>query len=104
MESENHMKQADFDSFAAHAADSVFTFAEFAKRTEQLFADSESAEALEPYRSAWFELEIVNATALDEWESDGRPGKWNEKWNEKYKNDAIETVNLIRDAALRLYG
>lgn len=96
------MKQTDFDTFAARAADSVFTFAAFAKRTEELFADSKNAEALEPYRSAWLELEIVNATALEEWESDGRPEKWDEKWSQKYKGEAVETVNMVRDAALRL--
>ena len=95
------MKQVEFDTLVADVTDSIFAFAEFTKRTEHLFSDAEDAEALQAYRDAWFELEIVNATALDEWESEGRPNEWSEKWNGKFFKDAADTVGLLRDAALR---
>ena len=98
------MKHVDFETLAAHAVDSVFTFADFTKQTEHLFAESPNAAALQAYRSAWFELEIVNATALDEWETDGRPGSWDNKWKERFLTDAVETVGMVRTAAQRLAG
>lgn len=93
------MKQSDFEILAAQAVDSVFAFADFTKRIEHLFDDSANAAALQAYRSAWFELEIVNATALDEWETDGRPKTWDTKWNELFMKDAMETVGMVRAAA-----
>jgi hypothetical protein len=98
------MKQVNFESLSARATDSLFAFADFAQQAENLFFDSQDAEALQAYRSAWFELEIVNATALDEWEADGRPSDWNEKWTNKFLKDAAETVDMVRVAALRLVG
>lgn len=93
------MNRSDFENLAAHAVDSVFAFADFTKRTEHIFDGSPNAAALQAYRSAWFELEIVNATALDEWETDGRPGTWDVKWNERFLKDAVETVGMVRVAA-----
>ncbi len=96
------MNRIEFDTLAAVATDSIFAFAEFTKRTEHLFSDAQNTEALQAYRDAWFELEIVNATALDEWESAGRPSEWSEKWNGKFFKDAADTVGLLRGAAVRL--
>ena len=97
------MKQVDFETLAAKATDSLFAFADFAKKTEHLFTDSSDVAALQAYRSAWFELEIVNAAALEEWESDGRPGRWDRKWKERFDKDANETVCMVRAAAQRLF-
>jgi len=96
------VKNVDFETLAAHAVDSVFAFADFTKRTENLFSEASDATALQEYRSAWFELEIVNATALDEWEMDGRPESWDCKWRERFEKDAEETVRMVRAAAQRL--
>jgi hypothetical protein len=93
------MKHLEFETLAAHAVDSVFAFADFTKRTEHLFDQYPDAQALQAYRGAWFEVEIVNATALDEWETDGRPGTWDIKWKERFLKDAEETVGLVRAAA-----
>ena len=97
------MKQVDFEALAAHATDSVFAFADFTKQTEHLFADSSDEMALQAYRRVWFELEIVNAAALDEWETDGRPGSWDSKWKELFLKDADETVGMVLTAAQRLF-
>lgn len=96
------MTYSDLERLAAHAVDNVFAFADFTRRTEHLFDDSPDASALQAYRRAWFELEIVNATALDEWETDGRPGTWDAKWNERFLKDAEETVGMVKAAAQRL--
>lgn len=98
------MNKVEFENLASCAAEDPFTFAEFTKRIENLFLESHNTSALEKYRSAWFELEIVNATALADWESDGCPVQWNEAWVEKYRADAIETLAMVREAADLLWS
>lgn len=96
------MKRVDFETMATSATDSVFAFANFTERAELLFSESQDAEALRTYRSAWFDLEIVNATALDEWQLDGRPSNWQDKWSSNFLKEAVETVDMVRAAALPL--
>jgi hypothetical protein len=97
------MNKLHFEILASHAAENIFNFADFTSRAEDLFSNSENADALRRYQSAWFELEIVNATALAEWESEGRPTQWTEKWVAKYRSDALETLDLIRAASAELW-
>ncbi|WP_260441037.1 hypothetical protein [Pseudomonas putida] len=40
------------------------------------------------WESIWFEMEIVNALALSEWEEQGSPLDWHERWCEGYQPDA----------------
>ena len=97
-----YVKRLEFENLAAHAVDSVFAFADFTRRTEHLFDESPNVQALQEYRRAWFEVEIVNATALDQWETAGRPEAWEIEWNERFLRDAVETVCMLRAAAHRL--
>jgi hypothetical protein len=96
------VKYSDFEALAADALDNIFEFAEFTKQTEHLFDDSSNVTALHAFRVAWFELEIVNATALSEWETDGRPENWDAKWKGRFLSDAVETVGMVKVAAQRL--
>lgn len=96
------MTCSDFEAFADHALDNIFAFADFTKQTEHLFDDSSNVTALHAFQVAWFELEIVNATALSEWETDGRPENWDAKWNGRFLSDAVETVGMVKVAAQRL--
>jgi hypothetical protein len=98
------VNKSEFENLAAHATESVFAFAAFTRQTEDLFSDSQDVNALERYQSVWFELEIVNATALAEWESDGRPLRWDEPWAENFRPDALETLELVREAAAALWA
>ena len=82
---------------ASAALESVFAFAEFVERTESLFDSHENGDFVRRYNDAWFELEMVNAVALADWEDDGRPAHWDDKWEKKYKMDASEVVDeLVR--------
>ena len=99
MESVNY---TEFEALSAHAADNVLAFADFTKWAEHLFKDSADQVALQVYQNAWFELEVVNAVALDQWEMDGRPGIWDVKWKERFLKDAEETVDMVRTAAQQL--
>lgn len=87
------MDSMKFREMALSAFSDIYSFAEFTGRSEELMSGGEiDPELLESYNKAWFEMEIVNALALDEWESDGRPHEWSEKWGVKYRADAEETV------------
>jgi hypothetical protein len=92
------MKAANILALAETAADDHFKYARFVNEAELLqgeidpFADDEKIAA---YQACWFELEIVNALALDEWESEGKPDSWLDSWNERYKQDAKELVGKL---------
>jgi hypothetical protein len=52
-------------------------------------------EKLTAYQACWFELEILNALALDEWETDGKPGVWLVSWNRRYEKNARALVEKL---------
>ncbi|VVD60510.1 hypothetical protein PTE30175_00075 [Pandoraea terrae] len=80
---------------AQQALKSQLSFAEFV-----LFAETwcdEMPSSVDPkiaaqYRDAWFELEIVNALALEAWDSDGRPRDWDDQWCDLHKDEAEEVL------------
>lgn len=91
-----NMNLNTFRQQALAALESIFAFAEFTKHSESLFEDEKGdSEFVQRYKEAWFELEIVNSVALEEWESDGRPKAWAEKWNDKYREEAAEVVHQL---------
>ncbi|HHJ1300232.1 MULTISPECIES: hypothetical protein [Pseudomonas] len=62
---------------------------EFARQNSILVSDAERWQTL------WFEMEIVNALALAEWEDDGRPCDWSRRWREGYEQDAKALVSEL---------
>jgi hypothetical protein len=66
-----------------------------------LFADSADFDALKRYHEAWFEAEVINATALDDWEAERAPANWDTKWS-RYQPDAEKAVALLQNAASAL--
>ena len=56
----------------------IFSFAQFVSEAENEIPNQSSR-----YYDYWWELEILNASALEDWEISGEPEKW-EKWTEKY--------------------
>ena len=96
------MDFATFEALAAHASESVLAFAAFAASSEDIALGAEENHARLHYERSWFELEIVNATALTEWEADGCPADWIEKWTQRFRQDAVETSGLLTDAARAL--
>ncbi|QIM65952.1 hypothetical protein A4G16_00435 [Mannheimia granulomatis] len=62
--------------------------------TKDIFLYNEFVCSLENdygYLDSWLNMEILNALALDEWEVNGCPVRWN-LWNYKYKEKAIKLV------------
>lgn len=96
------MNHRQFEALALKATKDVFAFANFAQQSENLFGGSPDAEALSRYQSAWFEVEIVNAVALADWEADGRPVSWDDKWRKLYQSSAADAVTVLESAAANL--
>ncbi|MEM5370066.1 hypothetical protein V4C53_29065 [Paraburkholderia azotifigens] len=92
------MKVAGVLEQAKLAAEDHFKYARFVQNAEMLNDDTDAipdGEQLSAYQACWFELEIVNALALDEWESDGRPADWATTWTERYKKDAEDLITNL---------
>jgi hypothetical protein len=76
---------------------------EFSKfvRDAEIFCQNSRGDAgvdedLVQYRKIWFDLEVINALALDDWESSGMPENWNAQWDEMYRRDAQEVIAELR--------
>jgi hypothetical protein len=77
------VSKSEFLATANNAVASVTSFAKFVEETNFLtnhplpgFFDATK----EDFRRKWFDMEIVNANALSEWDGDGRPVDWNQRW------------------------
>lgn len=91
----NELNRFDFIEFARSSADELLNFAYFVAMAEiyctrsgALIPDSK----LGRYSEIWFEMEIVNAIALSEWEEEGRPQQWSDRWRSDFRNDAQELI------------
>jgi len=76
---------------------------EFSKfvRDAEVFCQNEKRDGavsinLARYREIWLDLEVINALALDDWESSGMPDNWTSQWDETYKHDAQEVMAELR--------
>lgn len=74
----------DMASFAGFVS-----YAENLTQIDELF---ESQQAKECYEKIWFELEIINALALSQWETEGCPLNWKSQWESGYKQDASDVL------------
>ncbi|MFC0226169.1 hypothetical protein [Serratia aquatilis] len=84
--------------YAISSLNDVVNFAKFVSYAEELaqlnelFEDEKSRVN---YQKIWFEMEIINALALSEWESEGRPANWQTRWESDYKRDASELMDEL---------
>ena len=84
--------------YALSSINDVASFARFVSYAEDLAQLNELFESEQnkiDYQKIWFELEIINALALSEWESEGRPDDWQSRWESDYKSDASELMNEL---------
>jgi hypothetical protein len=82
-----HSSLDDFASFARFVS-----YAENLDQVKELFKDENSRE---DYQHIWFELEIINASALSDWEDEGRPVDWKSRWQSNYKLVASELIDEL---------
>jgi len=84
--------------YAFSSLNDVVNFAKFVSYAEdlaQLNELFENEKSRDNYQKIWFELEIINAIALSEWENEGRPADWKTRWELEYKRDASELMNEL---------
>ena len=67
----------------------IFSFAQFVSEVENEIPNQSSR-----YYDCWWELEVLNASVLEDWEISGKPEKW-EKWTEKYQTEALQSVKNL---------
>ena len=67
----------------------IFSFAQFVSEVENEIPNQSSR-----YYDYWWELEALNASALEDWEISEKPEKW-EKWTEKYQTEALQSVKNL---------
>lgn len=83
---------------ANRAHENHFYFSEFVKNSEEFINDEIAIPEKDKrcsYSKYWFEMEIINALALEAWESDGSPLNWQNPWDENYKDDAINLITKL---------
>lgn len=90
------MSAGEFDLLALKATADVVAFARFVAKTEFLFDNASDADALVQYRAAWFDAEILNALALERWDSAGRPADWGAVWRADFAHHAAQTVAALQ--------
>ena len=81
--------------YAQNSLNDVASFAKFVSYAEEFVQSNElfkNEESKESYQQIGFELEIINALALSEWESAGRPENWQTRWELAYKQDASHVM------------
>lgn len=70
----------------------IFSFTQFVSEAENKIPNQSSR-----YYDCWWELEILNAYALEDWEISGKPKKW-EKWQRQYQSEAFELVKKLNQS------
>jgi hypothetical protein len=83
---------------AIESLETHFLFASFVANAENFCGDRNpflSGDAAVLYDTLWFELEIINASALSEWEDQGRPSDWTKNWTTTFKADAVELIQKL---------
>ncbi|WHU88913.1 lipase chaperone [Pantoea agglomerans] len=91
-------KKNDICEYALSSLNDVVSFARFVNYAEdlpQLNDLFEGEHDKDNYQQIWFELEVINALALSEWEIEGRPADWQTRWLSDYKQDASELIGKL---------
>ncbi|WP_235200025.1 hypothetical protein [Pseudomonas monteilii] len=73
---------------AQDAPQDLMSWSHFVARTEFVWQKPNLVSDAEGWQAIWFDMEIVNALALAEWEEGGSPQDWSYSWREGYQIDA----------------
>ena len=82
-------------SHALGAHKDLKSWSGFVALTEFLGQNTALVSDAARWESIWFEMEIVNALALAEWEEDGYPLDWHSRWCDGYQADAQALVSQL---------
>lgn len=77
---------------AQEAPQDLMSWSNFVAQTEFVWQHPTLVIDGEEWQALWFEMEILNALALAEWEEEGFPLDWSHRWSEGYEQDARALV------------
>ena len=80
---------------AQEAPQDLMSWSRFVAQTQFAWQIPNLVSDAEGWQTIWFEMEIVNALALAEWEEDGSPQDWSHRWCEGYEQDAHGLVSEL---------
>ena len=87
---------SELSSLAISAHQDLPSWARFVALTEFAWQDRAVVSDAAEWQALWFEMEIVNALALAEWEEEGAPLDWLTQWKAGYQTDAQILVSKLR--------
>ncbi|MFF7061588.1 hypothetical protein [Pseudomonas sp. NPDC008258] len=91
-------------SMVTGAPQDLASWSRFVALTEFAWQDQALVSDAAEWQVLWFEMEIVNALALAEWEEAGSPRDWLLQWNARYQSDAQTLASSLRRLIVRLGG
>jgi hypothetical protein len=94
----NNAKKFELIDTATRSVQNHYAFADFIKYAELYCGKSNPLvheSDTEKFDAIWFEMEIVNAAALSDWEEAGKPKDWTHSWETLYKKDAVELTSSL---------
>ncbi|WEK32867.1 MAG: hypothetical protein P0Y58_11955 [Candidatus Pseudomonas phytovorans] len=86
---------SELTSLAHRAHEDLKSWSSFVALTEFVWQDSGVVSNARRWQAIWFEMEIVNALALAEWEEQGFPCDWLNRWREEYQSDAQTLLSKL---------
>lgn len=92
---------SELASLAISAHQDLPSWARFVALTEFAWLDPALVSDADGWQAIWFEMEIVNALALAEWEEQGSPDDWLQQWREEYQSDAQALVSRLLRLVVR---
>ncbi|MNE84467.1 hypothetical protein D3C80_1813790 [compost metagenome] len=90
------LTEAELTSLACIAHQDLPSWARFVALTEFFWQAHALVTDAAEWQAIWFEMEIVNALALAEWEEQGSPSDWLYRWSTGYQADAQALVSQLR--------
>ena len=75
-------------ALAQEAPQELMSWSQFVTQTEFVWQNPNLVSDAEGCQTLWFEMEIVNALALAEWEEEGAPQDLSYRWRDGYQHDA----------------
>ncbi|ATZ12523.1 hypothetical protein [Erwinia amylovora] len=84
--------------YALSTLNNITSFAKFVSYAEDLVQVDElfrNDQSRDDYHQIWFELEIINAVALSEWENEGCPRDWQNRWESDYRQEASNLIDML---------
>ena len=92
---------SELSSSALSAHHNLPSWARFVALTEFTWKDGTLVSDAAEWQLLWFEMEIVNALALTEWEEQGSPSDWLFQWCAGYQSDAKSLACRLRGLILK---